>query len=82
MDLCKKKLRTKKRCKSFFLSQMHLTPVNIKTSSTYQSPSSHVTLCFVSALRCKNWVVSSGIGDVVLLLMVHCLLLFAMIVFS
>ena len=26
------------------------------------SPSSHVTLCFVSALRCKNSVVSSGIG--------------------
>ena len=28
----------------------------------YPSPSSHVTLCFVSALRCKNSVVSSGIG--------------------
>ena len=26
------------------------------------SPSSHVTLYFVSALRCKNSVVSSGIG--------------------
>ena len=37
-------------------------PVNIKTSSTYPSPSSHVTLCFVSALRCKHSVVSSGIG--------------------
>ena len=33
-----------------------------QTSSTYSSPSSHVTLCFVSALRCKNSVVSSGIG--------------------
>ena len=39
-----------------------LLPVNIKTSSSYPSPSSHVTLCFVSALRCKNLVVSSGIG--------------------
>ena len=39
-------------------------PVNIKTSSFYPSPSFHVTLCFVSALRCKNSVVSSGIGGV------------------
>ena len=42
-----------------------LLPVNIKTSSTYSSPSSHVTLYFVSALRCKNSVVSSGIGGVI-----------------
>ena len=41
-----------------------LLPVNIKTSSTYSNPSSHVTLCFVSALRCKNSVVSSGTGGV------------------
>ena len=40
-------------------------PVNIKTLSTYSSPSSHVTLCFVSALRCKNSVVSLGIGGAV-----------------
>ena len=41
-----------------------LLPVNIKTSSTYSNPSSHVTLCFASALRCKNLVVSSGTGAV------------------
>ena len=32
----------------------------------YSSPSSHVTLYFVSALRCKNSVVSSGIGGDIL----------------
>ena len=37
-------------------------PVNIKTSSTYLSPSSHVTLHVISAPHCKISVVSSGIG--------------------
>ena len=43
----------------------YLLPVIIKTVSTYPSPSLHATLSLVSALCCKNSVVSSGVkGDI------------------